>query len=103
MDHAWIARCVIDQRYSYSCHADRQRQNDGLTLADVEEALISGRILERYPDTGRGPSCLVAVFSDGGKPIHVVCGRMDDPIVVVTCYLPTPPKFKTPFERGEGP
>jgi hypothetical protein len=49
---------------------------------------------------GRGESCLLAGFSDDGKPIHIVCGRMDDWLVVVTVYIPTPPEFKTPFERG---
>jgi hypothetical protein len=42
----------------------------------------------------------VAGFTDGGKPVHVVCGRMDDWMVIVTVYVPTPPKFKNPYERG---
>jgi hypothetical protein len=100
MDLDWIVNCVGTQRYRYSRHGDAERQNDGLSLSEVEEALVEGRILEQYPDTGRGHSCLVAGFSNGGKPIHVVCGRMNDWMVVVTLYIPTPPKFKTPFERG---
>ena len=68
-------------------------------LLDVE-AVLSGRILEQYPDTGRGESCLVAGFSDDGKPVHIVCGRIDEWMIVFTVYVPTPPKFKTPFERG---
>lgn len=100
MDQDWIAQCVTAQRYRFSRHGDRERQNDALSLLDVEQALRSGRILEQYPDTGRGESCLVVGFSDSGKPIHIVCGRMGDWMVVVTVYIPTPPKFKTPFERG---
>lgn len=102
MELSWIFERVAAQQYRYSRHGDRERQNDGLTLAQVEEALISGRILEQYPDTGRGESCLVAGFSDGGKPVHIVCGRMAMHLVIVTVYVPTPPKFKTPFERGRG-
>lgn len=101
MELEWICRCVVTQRYRYSRHGDRERQNDALTLMDVEQAVLTGRILEQYPDTGRGESCLVAGFSDAGKPVHVVCGRMGDWMVVVTVYVPTPPKFKNPFERGE--
>ncbi|WP_366931574.1 DUF4258 domain-containing protein [Thiocapsa sp.] len=67
---------------------------------DVEQALLTGRILEEYPDTGRGESCLVVGFSDGGKPIHIVCGMIGDSMVVITVYIPTPPKFKTPLQRG---
>jgi hypothetical protein len=35
-----------------------------------------------------------------GKPVHVVCGAMGDWLVIVTVYIPTPPKFKNPYERG---
>lgn len=100
MELHWIIGCVAAQQYRYSRHGDKERQNDGLSLLEVEEALLSGRILEQYPDTGRGESCLFVGFSDAGKPIHIVCGRMGDWLVIVTVYIPTPPKFKTPFERG---
>ncbi len=96
----WIQDCVRAQRYFYSRHGDRERQADGLSLVEVEEALNAGRTLEQYPDTGRGPSCLIAGFTNAGKPIHVVCGRMGQEMVVITVYIPTPPKFKNPFERG---
>lgn len=97
---AWIKQCAASNRYRYSRHADRERQNDGLTLAEIEQALVSGRIIEQYSDTGRGESCLLAGFTDAGKPIHAVCAAMDDWLVIVTVYLPTPPKFKNPYERG---
>jgi hypothetical protein len=97
----WILGCLRAQRYRYSRHGDRERQNDGLTLLEVEQAMLSGRVLEHYADTGRGESCLVAGFADNGKPVHVVCGIQGDWMVVVTVYIPTPPKFLTPFERGE--
>lgn len=100
LELSWIVQRVIAQQYRYSRHGDKERQNDGLSLLEVEEALLSCRILESYPDTGRGQSCLIAGFADSGKPVHVVCGRMDDWMVVVTVYIPTPPKFKNPFERG---
>jgi len=100
MDLHWILDSVKAQHYRYSRHGDRERQNDGLTLLEVEQAILSGRILEHYPDTGRGESCLVAGFADNGKPVHVVWGSQSDWMVVVTVYIPTPPKFLTPFERG---
>jgi hypothetical protein len=100
MDIQSIRECVAAQQYLYSRHGDRERQNEGLSLAGVEQALVSGRILEQYPDTGRGVSCLVVGFTDAGKPVHVVCGRTEDKMVIITGYIPTPPKFKNPFERG---
>jgi hypothetical protein len=96
----WIQSCIRSGDYLYSRHGDRERQADGLSLMEVEEALLGGRDLEHYADTGRGASCLVAGFTQAGKPIHAVCGIMGLRMVIVTVYIPTPPKFKNPFERG---
>jgi len=71
-----------------------------LTIAEVEEALSAGRVLEQYEDTGRGESCLVVGFTETGKPLHMVCGEIEDRVVIITVYIPTPPKFKNPYERG---
>jgi len=86
--------------YYFSRHADQERQNDDLMISEIEEAILNGRILEKYKDTGRGESCLVAGFTEEGKPIHIVCGMRGDFIVIITVYIPTPPKFKTPYRRG---
>ncbi|HAP68084.1 MAG TPA: hypothetical protein DCQ99_10055 [Nitrospinae bacterium] len=99
-DINWIHERVTQIEYYFSRHGDQERQNDGLTIAEVEEALLSGRILEQYKDTGRGESCLVVGFTEAGKPVHIVCGTRGDWLVVVTVYIPQPPKFKTPYERG---
>ncbi|TAN68808.1 MAG: DUF4258 domain-containing protein [Methylobacter sp.] len=96
----WIKQSVRDETYRYSRHGDQERQNDNLTLAQVAQALLNGRILEHYKDTGRGVSCLLAGFTDNGIPIHIVCGCMGKTLVIITVYIPTPPKFKNPFERG---
>lgn len=99
-DIVWIQSKVRDGNYYFSRHGDQERQNDNLTVSEVEEALMTGRILEQYEDTGRGESCLVAGFTDSGKPLHIVCGELEDYVVVITVYIPTPPKFKNPYERG---
>ena len=74
--------------------------NDDLSIIEIEEALNNGIILEFYEDTGRGDSCLVAGFTAAGKPIHAVIGRRAESLVIVTTYIPGPPKFKNPYERG---
>lgn len=100
IDLDWIKHCVDTQSYFYSAHADKERLADDLTLSEVEEAIQNGIILEQYVDTGRGPSCLLVGFTVLGKPIHIVIGRKQDQVVVITVYIPTPPKFSTPFKRN---
>ncbi|MCP5106616.1 MAG: DUF4258 domain-containing protein [bacterium] len=100
MDIKWINKCVRENAYFLSGHADEERMDDNLTILEVEEALLSGRILEDYPDDRRGESCLVAGFTNSGIPVHIVCGGREDGFVIVTIYIPSPPQFKTPYERG---
>ena len=100
LDIVWIQSRIIEGQYYFSRHGDQERQNDNLTLAEIEEALLSGLLLEEYEDTGRGESCLVVGFTAQGKPLHIVCGEIDNRVVIITVYIPIPPKFKNPYQRG---
>jgi hypothetical protein len=91
---------IYNNQYGYSLHADIERKADELTLAQVEEALLNGTILEQYSDTGRGESCLVVGFA-GETPIHIICGWRGEKVVIITVYIPGPPKFVDPWTRGE--
>lgn len=95
MDIEEIKAKVHANDYIYSHHADLERRADDLTLAQVEDALLTGEILEQYPDTGRGESCLAVGFS-GDISIHAVCGRHGDKVVLITVYIPGPPQFVEP-------
>ncbi|NGZ28124.1 MAG: DUF4258 domain-containing protein [Magnetococcales bacterium] len=97
----WIKECVSKEKYYFSRHGDVERKKDNLSIQDVEQALLTGIILETYEDTGRGESCLVVGFAKRIIPVHVVCGRLGENMVVVTVYIPTMPKFKTPFARAD--
>jgi hypothetical protein len=95
----WIIEKLSHSEYYYSRHGDQERQNDNLNLNEIEEAILNGRIIERYYDKKRGESCLVAGFSNQGKPIHAVIGKRGDSLVIITVYIPAPPKFKNLYER----
>ena len=96
----WVKNKVRNSEEYFSMHGDQERQNDNLTIAEVREALLNGMILEQYPDSGRGESYLVVGFTEHGKPIHIVCGERREKLVIITVYIPLPPKFKNPYQRG---
>ena len=96
----WIQEKTRKNEYYFSKHGDQERQNDNLTVIEVEDALLTGTVMEQYKDTGRGESCLVVGFTKEGKPLHVVCGKRGDWLVIITVYIPGLPKFKTPYERA---
>ena len=95
-----IQKDIKNENYFFSKHGDEERKNDNLTIYEVEEAILNGRILENYQDDKRGESCLVVGFTQLGKPIHIVCARSGDSTIIITVYIPSSPKFKNPYERG---
>ena len=100
MDIEEIKERVGQDQYVYSLHAEIERKADELTLMQVETALLNGQILEQYPDTGRGESCLIVGFANE-IPIHIVCGWRGEKVALITVYIPAPPKFIDPWTRGE--
>lgn len=100
MDIDQIKERVLRKRYVYSSHADEERQNENLTVAQVAEALRSGDIIEQYANSGRGESCLVVGFAEDGTPIHIVCGWRGEDLAIITVYIPKPPAFVDPWTRG---
>ena len=100
MDIISIKDFVKNNDYVFTLHGDKERQNDNLLISEVIEAIENGIIIEEYEDTGRGESCLIAGFTNKGKPIHIVCGELNNKVVIITVYIPTPPKFKNIYQRG---
>ena len=100
MDIEELKAKVRANQYVYTLHAEIERKADDLTFAQVEEALLSGDILEDYPDSGRGESCLIVGFAQD-VPVHAVCGWRGEKVALITVYIPRPPKFDDPWTRGK--
>jgi len=86
----WIQERVRAREYRLTLHAELERDSDQITIAEIEQALLSTlEVIEDYPNDPRGPSTLVVGFTKEGKALHVVCGRNDImTLVVITIYLP---------------
>jgi hypothetical protein len=61
-----------------------------ITVDEVRRAVLTGEIVEDYPEDVRGHSCLMLGAGDAGRPIHVVCAPKEGYLAVVTAYLPDP-------------
>lgn len=90
MDQDFIKDKVVKGEYDLSVHAHNERQNEKITVKEIEQVLLKGVIIEQYPKDPRGGSCLVSgVVSK--KPLHLVCGMRGDRLLIVTNYRPKPP------------
>jgi hypothetical protein len=100
MELSKIKEKIKANEYIFSQHAENERRNDHLEISDVESAILNGEILENYPDTGRGASCLILGYS-GKELIHVVCGwNKYQWVVIITVYIPQQPKWIDERTRG---
>ncbi len=88
MDFRKIKKFVQDRDYLFSEHADEERTKDRLTVVEIEEAILSGHVVEERLDDPRGESRLIAGKSVSGKLIHVVVGIRFERPIIVTNYLP---------------
>ncbi len=83
-----------------SDHADYEAADENIEISEIRDAILNGEVLENYEDTGRGESCLLVGFANA-RPLHIVCGWRRNRVVVITVYLPKPPKFIDPWTRGK--
>ncbi len=79
-----------NREYDLSVHAHNERQEDHITVEEIEKVILKGDIIERYPNDPRGGSCLIAGIAFT-KPLHVVCGKRGKRLLIVTIYRPKQP------------
>lgn len=80
-------------KVKWSIHSSKRMHTRNIGKDDVIACLMSGEIIEEYPDYWLGPSALVAGYSSDERPLHVLVG-IDEYLHVVTTYYPSPEKFE---------
>jgi hypothetical protein len=97
-----IKTLVKAGKYEFSIHAEKERQADKITMAELEEALGSCKVIEDYLTDPRGASCLVLGFA-AGRPVHAVCAIKHEPeeVLLITVYDPSkrPEKWTNNYQN----
>lgn len=83
---------IIKGEYDLSEHAHKERQDERISVKEIEQTVLNGDIIEKYPKDPRGESCLITCETFD-NPIHVVCGFRNKRLLIVTLYRPTLPKW----------
>ena len=92
---------AAQQRVLYLPHAIRQMSHPDrmITPPEVEHIVISGEVIEDYPQDPRGPSCLLLGAGEGGRSLDVVCSPKEDYLAIITAYVPDPGQWSADFRR----
>jgi len=90
MDVQKIRDLIVERKYEFSKHAEREREADMIPVGKLEQALRDCEIIEGYSDDPRGASCLVLGFCKQ-QPVHAVCTIKSNPeeLFLITVYDPS--------------
>ena len=80
-------------------HAAQEMAEEDILLDDVMFAISKAQLLEDYPDHRRGACSLIYGKDARLRDIHIVCTTAHPTLIIVTVYLPRPPKWIAPTQR----
>lgn len=84
----YLRQLCTQHKIFWTSHIVVRLLQRGIMQEDVENAILTGEIIEQYPEDYPNPSCLVLGLTVGNEMIHVVCGICDDTLWMITAYYP---------------
>ena len=90
-----IIQAIQANRVKVTDHADEEAVSDQLTLDQIYSSVLSGEIIENYPDDRPYPSCLIYGQTIKGDPVHSVWAYNKETrwAVLITVYKPHPKRW----------
>lgn len=82
-----------DNTVAITQHVSHRLKERNIKFNDIKNAILTGEIIEFYPNDYPYPSCLVLGNSITDKNLHVVVGICDNFLWIITAYYPTPDKW----------
>ena len=95
-----LRRQAATENVRITQHAHREMVEEEITLNELLEAIVTGQVLENYPEHLRGACGLVNGTTEEGRPLHIVCTTALPVLIIITAYEPKVPRWVTPMERN---
>jgi len=77
-------------------------QERNISIEDIKNAIVFGKIIEYYYEDYPFPSCLILGNSINKISLHIVCGVNNEYVYMVTAYYPNERLWKSNVERRRG-
>jgi hypothetical protein len=78
---------IAVEEYRFSDHAVKRMIKRNIERIEIEEAVITGEIIEEYPDDKYSPSCLIYGRTKSNRHLHIQVS-IPPTVVIVTAYEP---------------
>ena len=94
-------RQAATKRLLFLPHTIRQmsRPDRMISTQEIERIIMTGEVIEDYPEDLRGHSCLILGFGQSNRPIHIVCAPKNEYLAIITAYLPDSLQWSLDFKR----
>lgn len=92
-----IRNFIQNEKYEFYSHAITEGKKDRVEPEDIIYVLLTGKIIEEYPDRQR-----VLVYGEmlNGIPLHVICNYSDlDILYIVTIYIPSDDEWTYNYQK----
>jgi hypothetical protein len=102
LDIETIRRLVESKRYQIKLHAVQHALKEGFGEQEMVAAILSGHIIEEYPERNRGLICgRITLEANISVYLHVICEQnYADQVEFVTAYIPDERDWENPpFRR----
>lgn len=83
---------IQEEAYRVSDHAIKRMIQKSIEQDEVVESIMSGEIIEEYPQDKYSPSCLIYGKTRAGRELHVQVS-LPPKVVVITTYPPNPDEW----------
>lgn len=97
-----IKQMVKDKKLRWTNHIVLRLLQRKITQEDVENALLTGEIIEEYQNDYPYPSCLVYGINLKNDVIHVVCGLTEIELWLITAYYPDNIEWEEDLKTRKG-
>jgi len=90
--------CTNKNNIYMTYHVAKRREKRNITGKDIINAILSGEIIENYPNDYPYPSALILGYSVVNKILHIVAGIGNNTIWIITAYYPNEDKWESDFK-----
>lgn len=94
-----IRKMCEDDLIEVTAHILLWFQQRNILYSEIKEAIMSGEIIEEYPEDYPYPSCLVFGYTLQNRTLHVVVGIGETKLWLITAYQPDPEQWSEDLKK----
>jgi len=97
-----LHKLIRDHNYLLTDHASKRGVERAISSAEIEQAILSGEVIEDYPDDKYRPSCLMLGKTETGRILHVQLSYPPT-VKIITLYEPSSDEWEDDWKTRKAP